>query len=136
MGLAERRASHQFETSRFPSLKQQIDQAAMFEVPLEVKWDTLALEDEAHLYDESWSKVYFYPLIEALKSITRDAMGQEALKAYLKQIVSQNVNGAYYGDRWAHAHDGTLTLDHLPTTNVDDIQSRTDGLIKILEKEL
>lgn len=136
MGLAERRASKEFLENRFPDLKQQIDRAAKFEVTLEVKWDTLAVEDQAHLYDECWAKVYFYPLIKALKWVCQDELGQEALQAELKQIVIQNINGAYYGDRWAHWHKGMLLLDHLPTTNVDDVEDRMKGLIAAIEKAI
>jgi hypothetical protein len=31
---------------------------------------------------------------------------------------------------------GTLTLDHEPCTNVDDLQSRIDGIRALLEKSL
>lgn len=136
MGLAERRAAKDFETKRFPQFKKDVDAAAHFEVPIEVRWDTLSVEGQSHLYDESWSKVYFTPLIEALKNITIDDMGKDALKSNLKKIVIQNTNGTYYGDRWAHLQDGVLTLDHEPCTNVDDIKDRTDGLTQLLEKNL
>jgi hypothetical protein len=136
VGLAERRAIKEFETNRFPDLKQRIDQAAKFEVTMEVKWDTIAVEGESHLYDDSWPKVYFYPLIAALKSVCQDELGQEALREGLKQIIVQNMSGAYYGDRWAHFQKGVLLLDHLPTTNIDDVDDRTKGLIKVLESGL
>ncbi len=136
MGLAERRAIKEFETNHFPLLKQEIDQAANTEVAVEVKWETLAVENQAHLYDESFTKVYFQPLILALKSICRDSMGQEAILTSLKQIIIQNLNGIYYGDRWADFKEGVLILDHEPTTNIDDVADRTQGLIKVLEKGL
>jgi hypothetical protein len=136
MGLAERRAAKNFETNFFPQLKKQIDTAAHFEVPVEVRWDTLSSEDQAHMYEECWPKVYFQPLIEAIKRICIDDMGQEALKGSLKKIVIQNTNGTYSGERWAHFADGVLTLDHEPTTNVDSIDDRTNGLTQVLEKAL
>src|SRR3954462_2343928 len=76
MGLAERRAAKEFETKRFPQLKKDIDDAAGFEVPVTVAWDTLAKEGEAHLYDDCWPKVYFQPLVAAFKGITIDDMGK------------------------------------------------------------
>ncbi|MBN1208773.1 MAG: hypothetical protein JXB05_28185 [Myxococcaceae bacterium] len=136
MGLAERRAAKEFETKRFPQFKKDIDEAAGFEVPVTVHWDTLAKEGESHLYDESWPKVYFEPLIAALKAISIDDMGKEALKGGLKKIEIQNRSGAYYGDRIASFDGGTLLLDHEPHTNVDDIQDRTDGIRKLLESKL
>lgn len=136
MGLAERRAAKEFETKRFPQFKKDIDAAAGFEVPVEVKWDTLALEGESHLYEECWPKVYFVPLIDALKSITSDDMGKEALKASLKKIEIQNRADVSYGERIAHFDGGTLLLDHKPHTNVDDVKDRTNGIRTLLESKL
>jgi hypothetical protein len=138
MGLAERRAAKEFETNRYPSLKAQVIQAAGFEVPIEVHWETLSTDEQSHLYDDCWPKVYFAPLIEALKSITRDDIGKEALKGGLKKIVIQNRAGTYYGDRMAQWEkgSGTLTLDHEPCTNVDNVKERTDGITKALETNL
>ncbi|ADO69431.1 hypothetical protein [Stigmatella aurantiaca] len=136
MGLAERRAAKEFETKRFPQFKKDIDEAAGFEVPVTVQWDTLAKEGESHLYDECWPKVYFEPLIAALKGISFDDMGKEALKAGLKKIEIQNRAGAIYGDRIASFENGTLLLDHQPHTNVDDVRDRTEGIRKLLESKL
>ncbi len=136
MGLAERRAVKEFETKRFPQLKKDIDEAAGFEVPVTVQWETLTLEGESHLYDECWPKVYFEPLIAALKSITADDMGKEALKASLKKIEIQNRAGTSYGDRIASFDGGVLLLDHQPHTNVDDVKDRTDGIRTLLESKL
>ncbi len=136
MGLAERRAIKAFQDDRFPAFRQRIADAAGFEVPVEVNWESLALEGEAHLYDECWPKVYFEPLIAGLKSVGRDEMGKEALRSALKKVVVQNTTGAYYGDRWTSFEGGVLTLEHLPTTNADSVQERTDGLVQTLEKNL
>jgi hypothetical protein len=136
MGLVERRAAKEFETKRFPQLKKQIDEAAGFDVPVTVHWDTLTLEEQSHLYDECWPKVYFEPLIAALKGITIDDMGKEALKAGLKKVEIQNRKDVIYGDRMASFEGGTLLLDHKPHTNVDDIRDRTDGIRKLLESKL
>ncbi|MDC0713397.1 hypothetical protein POL68_33345 [Stigmatella sp. ncwal1] len=136
MGLTERRAAKEFETKRFPQFKKDIDEAAGFEVPVTVQWDSLAKEEESHLYDECWPKVYFEPLIAALKGITFDAMGKEALKAGLKKIEIQNRAGVIYGDRMATFDGGTLLLDHQPHTNVDDVRDRTEGIRKLLESKL
>jgi hypothetical protein len=52
MGLAERRASKQFQEMIYPDLKAAIDQAAGFEVTIAVDWESLALEDQAELYGD------------------------------------------------------------------------------------
>lgn len=138
MGLAEKRAAKEFQEKRYPQLKQDIDAAAKFGVEVEVKWDQLATDDQAHLYDECWPKVYFKPLIEALKAITVDDLGREALQGALKKILIRNEGQISYGDRMAHfsTTEGLLVLDHKPTTNVDDVKDRTKGIQKTLEDAL
>lgn len=136
MGLAERRAAKEFEDKFYPELKKQVLAAAKADVPIDVKWDTLATADQSHLYGECWPKVYFDPLIQALKSITRDQMGADALKQALKKIVIQNVGGYYSGGSWSKFDAGTLTLDHESCTNVDNVDERRDALVKMLESKL
>jgi hypothetical protein len=136
MGLAERRAAKQFETSQFPQLKKQIDEAAHFEVPVEVKWETLATDGSSHLYEECWPKVYFKPLSEALKAICIDDMGREALKGGLKKVIIQNTQDVSYADYMVGFVDGVLTLDHKPTTNVDDVDARAKAIQTKLESAL
>ena len=70
MGLAERRAVIEFETSHLPALKTRIDEAAGFAVPTEIHWDTLCPAGESRLYFESWTAIYFEPLIAALKNVS------------------------------------------------------------------
>ena len=136
MGLAERRAVIEFETSHLPALKTRIDEAAGFAVPTEIHWDTLCPAGESRLYFESWTAIYFEPLIAALKNVSRDALGKEALHAGLKKVVIQNTKAVYYGDNCATFEGGTLTLDHEPLTNAGDVEPRTEAIIKALEAGL
>ena len=136
LGLAERRAVKAFEESSFPALKKQIEEAAGFAPPLEVRWTHLATKDSADSYVDAWPKVYFKPLIEALKRVGRDAMGKEALKSGLKSIIIQNSSGNYSSERWATFRDGTLVLDHDPLSNQDYWEERKNRLVYILEKGL
>jgi hypothetical protein len=136
MGLAERRAAKQFETSQFPQLKKKIDEAAHFEVPVEVKWETLATEGSSHLYEECWPKVYFKPLADAFSAICIDDMGRDALKGSLKKVIIQNTQDVSYSSYMVSFVDGVLTLDHLPTTNVDDVDDRKKAIQTKLESAL
>jgi hypothetical protein len=136
MGLVERRAAKEFETKRFPQLKQEIDEAACFDVPLEVKWDTLATDGDTHLYEANWVKVYFQPLVQALKGITFDDMGKDAVKAGLKKIEIQNHKGASSGDAMVSFENGILVLDHKPHVNVDNVNERARSIQKLLEAKL
>jgi hypothetical protein len=136
MGLAERRAAKEFETQKYPKLKAAIDAAAGFEIPVEVNWKQLSIEGSSNLYADSWEKIYFVPLIEALKVICSDDMGKDALKAAIKKVVILNKDQINYGDRMAKFESGILTLDHKPTTNVGNLKERIEGIKKTLEKAL
>lgn len=136
MGLAERRAAKKFEDTLYPPLKQQIDAAAHFTVPVEVNWQTLATDEQAHLYDECWPKVYFTPLIEAFEAITIDDMGREALKGALKRVVIRNTSDVSSASSMVSFEGGVLTLDHQPCTNVDDVRDRREAIQQTLEKAL
>jgi len=135
MRLAERRAAKQFEETVFPKWKQEVDRAAGFDVPVTVEWATLTRDDYAHLFDEAWSKVYFVPLIEALKTFAEDALGREFLQGALKRVVIQNVAGNSSGSSFASFSNGVLTLDHEPFTNIDDVPDRREGIQRVLEIE-
>ncbi|NVJ04491.1 hypothetical protein HUW63_04430 [Myxococcus sp. AM001] len=136
MGLPERRAQKAYETNVFPKQKQLIDEAAHFEVPVEVSWDSLIEDDYSHLFETAWTKVYFTPVVEAFKAICVDDMGRDALKEKLKKVVIQNTSGNSNGSRVAHFADGVLTLDHKPFTNIDDLKDRTKNIQKTLEAVL
>jgi hypothetical protein len=136
MGLAERRAAKDFETNRFPQLQKDIHAAAGFAVPVEVDWDSIAMEGASSSYDETWPKIYFQPLIQALKSIAADDMGKEALKGALKKITIVNRHNYFDASKLALFDQGTLTLDHHPTTNAYAIDSRAKAIQKLLESKL
>ncbi|OVE76813.1 hypothetical protein BVX98_04680 [bacterium F11] len=135
MGLAEKRAVKEFQDGAFPGLKKQIDEAAGFDVPLDVNWDSLGVEGLAHLYADAFEKVYFIPVIEALKKICADDMGKEALKGSLKNIVLSNTEDKS-GEAGIGYEGGTLKIDHKPTTNIGDVSLRTNAIVKKLESAL
>lgn len=136
MGLAERRAAKKFETEVFPAIQAQIDEVAGYHLPLEVRWDDLAVDGYAHLYEEAWSKVYFIPLVRALQAVTVDEIGRSALVAGLRSVVVLNKGSVYYADAMATLRQGVLTLDHEPCTNVDDVDDRAKAIQAVLEAGL
>jgi len=105
-------------------------------VPLEINWEQLAKDSYADGYDENWRKVYFQPVLDALKSICRDDLGKEALKDGLKKIVFCNTKDTYSADAAVSFTGGELTIDHDPCTNVDYVKDRADAVQKSLEKGL
>src|SRR3954462_14206594 len=98
MGLAERRAQQEFETKHFPKLKKDVQSAAGFQVDVDVQWDTLHDDDASAQYaGDNWTKVYFTPLIDALKAVGADGLGKKELKDGLKKIVIRNTTKTYTG---------------------------------------
>lgn len=136
MGLTERRAAKQFETTRFPTLTKEVQDAAGFAVPLEVNWDAIATEGNAHLFEQCWPQVYFQPLIAAFKEVASDDMGKEALKGALKKVVVHNTSDISYAGRMVRFEAGVLTIDHAPTTNAHQVDERTRAIRETLEKAL
>lgn len=138
MGLLEKRTLKEFQEGNYLKLIKEINTIAGYEIVFDVKWDTIALEGSSSLYNEGFTNVYFIPIINALKEITSDTLGKEALKNTLKKIVIKNENGIYYPDR-AYTFDiDTLTIDHEPGTNIseDYIPGRSDSLCKLLMSKL
>ena len=136
MGMVERRAVAEFQERYYPALLKKVHAAAGYPVPVEVKWDTLALDKEADKYNTHWPDMYFEPLVAGLGRINKDDMGRAAIKEGIKKIVIQNESNIKNADRWAVLKDGVLTLDHLPTTNVQDRVLRGDKLGLMLEQKL
>ena len=135
MGLAERRATKDFQDKHFPDLSKEIQKEAGFPVPIEVTWEQLAVEGQSHNYQESWIEIYFKPVIEALRQIARDDMGKEALKAGLKKIEFRNASG-YYSPSYAITFvSGALIIDH-DLSNVGDTKDRKEYIVELLEKNL
>ena len=136
MGLQERRAVKAFQDNSYQKLTSEINTLAGFPIEFEVNWDTLALEEYTHMYEECFPKVYFTPLINAVKEITIDDMGKEALKESLKKVVIKNEAGNVYGSNAYAFNGGVLTIDHQPFSNVDNITERSEELSKLLMKNL
>ncbi len=135
MGLAERRSAERFKNEDYPGWKSQIDEAAGFDVPVEVNWDELAVADYASSYADFFPQVYFQPLVDALNAVGVDEMGQSALREGLSKIVIRNTD-QFYSTSGISFTDGVLTFDHKPYTNIGDGEERAKGLRQTLESGL
>lgn len=135
MGLAERRATKEFQDKQFPGFKTEIEKLAGHPLPIDVNWEQLGVEGQAGNYAESWPELYFKPVIEALRQITRDDMGKDAVKAGLKKLEIRNSKGAYYASTAITFESGDLVIDH-DLSNVGNTKERIDYIVEILEKKL
>ncbi|ELY72307.1 hypothetical protein [Natrinema pallidum] len=134
MNLKNKRKVKQFEEEELPSLKESMDDAAGFEVDLDIEWESLIDERvNDDLWFEGWTKVYFQPTIDALEAICSDELGREALQADLESIVFRNEAGMT-GD--ISYEDGVLTVDKEPCTNMDKVDERTESIVTLLESNL
>ncbi|GAA4234713.1 hypothetical protein GCM10022291_14790 [Postechiella marina] len=136
MGLKENRFTKTFQDEQFPELKAQIIEAASFNVALNIEWSTLFEDRFLHLYNDSYPKIYFIPLIEAFKAITADNMGKEALTQSLKEIRITNTKDHHNPTHAYTFANGVLTVDHSPIMNADQVENRTKTLVNLLENNL
>jgi hypothetical protein len=134
-GLKEKRAVKDFQDKSFPKLTKEINAVAGTDIPVEVDWDSLAVDGYSDLYEEGFTKVYFTPLLDALKEICADDMGKTALKEALKKVVIKNSSNSYSPSNFSFS-DGVLVIDHSPTSNLNDTKERTKKIAKLLEDAL
>jgi hypothetical protein len=136
MGIAERRATKDFQERALPGLTAQLHKLVGFPVELDINWQQLAKEDAADRYLENWQKVYFTPVLDALKSVARDEMGRDALKSGLKKISFCNSSDKSSASSAISFVAGELVVDHNPDCNVDYVSERSEAVQKALEKAL
>ncbi|MEV7392207.1 MULTISPECIES: hypothetical protein [unclassified Streptomyces] len=135
MGLAERRSVERFKNDDYPGWKSRIDEAAGFEVPVEVAWQELAVADYADRYAEYFPQVYFQPLVDALSAVAADDLGKEALREGMSKVVIRNT-GEFFSPSGISFTDGVLTFDHMSDTNTHHGEERTKVLQDVLESAL
>ncbi|HTJ66763.1 MAG TPA: hypothetical protein VL551_04475 [Actinospica sp.] len=135
MGLAERRSVERFKNEDYPGWKARIDEAAGFDVPIEVTWEELAVPDYADQYAEYFPQVYFQPLLDALGAVGADDMGKEALREGVTKVVVRNTD-TYFSESGISFAGGVLTIDHKSDTNTHHVAERTKALQSVLEAGL
>ena len=136
MGLKEKRIIKAFQNDVFPALETQINAAAGYAVPLDILWDTLMESRFSHLYNDTYPKIYFLPLVEAFKTICADEMGVGLLKAGLKKVIIVNENNEHNLERAITFEDGVLKIDHSPVLNADKVGDRAARITALLEEKL
>ncbi|OHX65409.1 DUF6882 domain-containing protein [Flammeovirga pacifica] len=136
MGLKERRAIKAFQEEQYPPLKEQINQFAGFDLPLEVQWETMVEDRFAHLYHDTYVKIYFKPLIEALKAICIDDFGKNLLQAGVQKVVIKNEGNIHNPETGYTLENKILTINLDPVINADNMEPRISVLCDLLERKL
>jgi hypothetical protein len=136
MGLAQKRIMAEYQEKKYPEWKKKLDDAAGFDLPIEVKWETLSDDsrDNKDLYFECFDKVYFKPLIVTIKAICADDMGKTAFREHVKKIIIDGSDGHSYSK--TTFDKGVLYIKHKPFTNVDEEKDRATGWQKMIEAKL
>ena len=135
MGLAERRSAERFKNEDYPGWKSRIDEAAGFEVEIEVAWGELAVADYADSYAEYFPQVYFQPLLDAFSAIGADDMGKEALREGVSKVIIKN-SDQFFSPSGITFADGVLTFDHKSESNTHHVEERTKAIQTLLENAL
>lgn len=136
MGLAQKRIITEFKEQEFPKWKSQFDSAAGFDLPIDIKWETLSDDsyDDKNLYFRSFEKVFFRPLLTVIKNICIDDMGRTALREHMKKITWDGTTGSSASASTFDA--GHLLIKHKPLSNVDQENERIRSWQKIIEQKL
>lgn len=136
MGLVHKRILQEYQSTPYSEWKKKFDAVCGFEMPMEVKWDTMHKEQyqERDQYFKWFGMVYFNPLLEVFKQLCVDDMGKEAVKASVKKIIISN--GDVSSSRGSKFEDGVFHLVHSFHTNVDQEKERITGWRKLLESKM
>ena len=110
MGLAQRRIVQEYQSSNFGDWKKTFDAVVGFEIPMDVKWDTMQDDDYSKRDDYfTWYEaVYFRPLTTAFQNLCGDSMGKDAVKASVKKIVISGAEGS--SPKHSKFENGVVTI--------------------------
>ncbi|MHA7058710.1 hypothetical protein ACWGOQ_0015905 [Aquimarina sp. M1] len=136
MGLAEKRIVKAYQEGTYKTLVNEINTLAGFEPTFEVDWDSLSTNSYSHIWENSFTEIYFTPIINAFKGITADELGKEALQETLKKIIIKDEADNAYAKSAYSFNEGVLTIDHSSYINVDQTDERTQALTELLENQL
>ena len=134
LGLNERKAIESFKMEHYPRLKKAIDEAAGFKINLEVKWDTIVARGVADNYAEKWQKVFFDPLIMAIKAVNIDDIALEALKEKIQKIVIHSTTNYPMDVHHPPSYDKGIFSINDRLANISYIKSRVAAIKITLEK--
>lgn len=138
MNLNQRRAVAEFQENYFTNWKKQIGEVVGFDVPVDVKWDTLfykADSDEPKALMGYWEKIFFEPTLKTMQAICVDDMAKSAIKTGLKGI-SMAGGDPYSPESSGTFENGVFSITHQPNANIDDGEKRARAWQKLIEAKL
>lgn len=137
MLLVDRRGVQAFEDQVLPGLRQELNDAAGFAVPVEIDWPNVVVaplvgNGQRFTEPEFFTDVYFRPLIGVFRRVAKDDMGREALRTALKSVVIRY-------KPWEEDcvfEEGVLFLRWRAWSNPEDVEGRTARIVDVLEANL
>ena len=136
MGLAEKRIVKAYQDDSFKNHVKEINSILGKDVDIKVDWNSLSNNSYSNLWEDSFTKIYFKPIIYAFRSITSDEMGKEALQESLNAIEIQDVEDISNASSAYTFEGGVLKIDHSSYLNMDQVEERSNKLTEILESGL
>ncbi|NMH86441.1 hypothetical protein [Flavivirga algicola] len=136
MGLAEKRIVKAYQEGTYKTLVNEINTLGGYDLDFEVNWESLSNNDYSHIWENTFSQIYFTPIINAFKEITADDMGKEALQESLKKIVIKDEKDNFSPGSAYSFEDNTLIIDHSSYSNADNVEERSKFLTEFLESQL
>lgn len=134
LGLKERQAVETFKQEKYPQLTAAINEAAGFDVEMEIDWDSIAAGGVGAQSFDQWQKVFFDPIALAFKAVNVDDITAGALKKNLKKIKIISTGKKYLSPSYPPTYsDGIITIDDR-LVNVSSVNTRAKIIQSTLEK--
>lgn len=136
MGLAEKRIVKTYQEGIYKTLVDEINTLGGYDLEFEVNWDSLSNNTYSHIWENTFSQIYFTPIINAFKEITADEMGKEALQESLKKVIIKDDKDNFSPSSAYSFENDTLIIDHSSYSNADNVEERSKFLTEFLESKL
>ncbi|HRK08772.1 MAG TPA: hypothetical protein PLZ57_13470 [Pseudobdellovibrionaceae bacterium] len=137
MGLAEKRALNELQTTAWPNFMTRIQSAAKFPVAIEPNWDSLMPhEKNATRFTQFFEQAFVKPLELMFGKFTQDEFTKGAVAEGLKKIIIVGDKAVYSATQFAKFEGGVLTVTHDVWTNITQEKDRSENAIKAVEKGL
>lgn len=138
MNLNQRRAVAAFQENYFPKWKKQIAEVVGFDVPVDVKWETLfykAESDDPKVLTEYWEKIFFEPTLKTFQAICIDDMAKSAVKTGIKGIFMSG-GDPYSPESSGKFDNGIFSITHLPNANIHEGDLKVKAWQKLIESKI
>ncbi len=137
MGLAEKKALHDFQTTAWPEMLKRIQTAAGYNLEVVPLWDTLVPhEKNAPKYTHFFEQFFVLPIENCFREFAKDDFTKSAVSSGIKKITLSNTKNNYYTTDWATVSLPEVNLEWDLWTNVDRLDERVSTLKKAIEKAL